>query len=114
MDDNTQQSAPRGCGSATLVLARARGSATIPGMARLSVTLDPNTEARLARQATRAGLPRATFARRLLREALARREARTRRWKLAADYAAGHRDARALLAELEGGALELWARARGR
>ena len=78
-------------------------------MSRLNLTLDADTEAWLARHATREGTPRATLARSLLREALAHREALARRKKLAADYAAGRDDTRDLLADLEPGALELWA-----
>jgi hypothetical protein len=43
----------------------------------------------------------ATLARRILREGLDAREARERRRKLAADYAAGRSDARELLGSLE-------------
>jgi hypothetical protein len=43
----------------------------------------------------------ATFARELLREAIARREAEAQRRKLARDYAAGRADATELLKDLE-------------
>ena len=43
----------------------------------------------------------------ILREGLARREAAERRKRLAADYAAGRADARALLKDLESSQLDL-------
>jgi hypothetical protein len=75
-------------------------------MARLNLTLDDDTFDRLTRHARRAGGRRATLARRILREGLDAREVRERKRKLAADYAAGRADARALLAELEAAQLE--------
>ena len=76
-------------------------------MARLNLTLESDTSAQLERQARKAGTQRAAFARSLLVAALAERDAGERRRKLAADYAAGREDARALLAELESGQTEL-------
>jgi metal-responsive CopG/Arc/MetJ family transcriptional regulator len=76
-------------------------------MARLNLTLDKDTLRELDRHTKRSGKPRAALARELLREALARREAAERRQQLAADYAAGRGDARALLKDLEAGQLEL-------
>jgi hypothetical protein len=70
-------------------------------MQRLNLTLDDDTSMRLERHAKRAGARRATLARELLREALVRRETEERRRKLAADYAAGRRDAAALLEDHE-------------
>lgn len=58
-------------------------------MERLNLTLDSDTSARLARHAKRAGAPRATYARGILREALDARETLERRKKLAADYDVG-------------------------
>ena len=68
---------------------------------RLNLTLDKDTSTRLERHARRAGVRRATVARQLLREALVDRETEERRRKLAADYAAGRRDAAALLEDHE-------------
>ena len=70
-------------------------------MARLNLTLDDDTFTRLVRHAKREGGRGATLARRILREGLDAREARERRRKLAADYAAGRPDARELLESLE-------------
>jgi hypothetical protein len=75
-------------------------------MARLNLTLDDDTFDRLARHAKREGGRRASLARRILREGLDAREARERRRKLAADYAAGRSDARDLLDDLEAAQLE--------
>lgn len=75
-------------------------------MARLNLTLDADTFARLDRHAKRQGARRAGLARRILREGLDAREALERRKKLAADYAAGRSDARELLEELEAPQLE--------
>jgi hypothetical protein len=50
---------------------------------------------------------RASLARDILREGIARREKLARLRKLAADYAADRKDAAALLADLEPGELEL-------
>lgn len=70
-------------------------------MARLNLTLDDDTFVRLIRHAKREGGRRATLARRILREGLDARDARERRKKLASDYAAGRKDAREILEELE-------------
>jgi hypothetical protein len=70
-------------------------------MPRLNMTLDDDTDSSLTRHAKREGARRATFARALLREGLLRRDEADRRKKLAADYAAGRPDAKALLADLE-------------
>lgn len=75
-------------------------------MARLNLTLDADTFARLDRHAKRQGARRASLARRILREGLAAREAHQRRKRLAADYAAGRPDARELLRDLEARQLE--------
>jgi hypothetical protein len=71
------------------------------------LTLDEDTLRLLDRHASRSGKPRAVLARELLCEGLAQREARERRKQLAADYAAGVGDARALLRDLEAGQLDL-------
>ena len=76
-------------------------------MGRLNLTLDDDTLSWLTRTAKRVGRRRATVAREILREGLARREALERARKLAADYAAGRPDARALLDELEAGQLDV-------
>lgn len=78
-------------------------------MERLNLTLDPDTSKALDRHARRQGTPRATMARALLREALARRDAVERQRQLARDYAAGRSDARAVLADLESAQLDLLA-----
>jgi hypothetical protein len=70
-------------------------------MPRLNLTLDEDTFGRLTRHAKGQGGRRAALARRILREGLDAREARDRRRKLAADYAAGRPDARELLEHLE-------------
>jgi metal-responsive CopG/Arc/MetJ family transcriptional regulator len=76
-------------------------------MARINLTLDKDTFEELDRHTRRLGKPRATVVRELLREGLARRAAAERRQRLAADYAAGRRDARAVLEDLESVQLEL-------
>jgi metal-responsive CopG/Arc/MetJ family transcriptional regulator len=76
-------------------------------MARLNLTLDEDTLRQLDRHTKRSGKPRAALARELLREGLAQREAAERRKQLAADYAAGRADTRALLKDLEAGQLAL-------
>lgn len=76
-------------------------------MGRLNLTLDPDTEGLLERHAERERKPRASLARELLREAIARREALERQRRLAADYAAGRADAGALVQDLEAPQLDL-------
>ena len=76
-------------------------------MARLNLTLDDDTFRQLDRHTRRVGKPRAKVATEILREGLARREAAERRKRLAADYAAGRRDSRSLLKDLESPQLEL-------
>ena len=76
-------------------------------MARLNLTLDDDTFQKLDRHTKRRGKPRARVATEILREGLARREAAERRKQLAADYAAGRADARALLKDLESAQLDL-------
>lgn len=75
-------------------------------MSRLNLTLDDDTHDWLARHAAAADVAVAAFARELLREAVARREADARRRKLARDYAAGRADAAELLRDLEAPQLE--------
>jgi predicted transcriptional regulator len=76
-------------------------------MSRINLTLDADTEQRLARHAKRLGKPRAAAARQLLSDGLARREAQERRKTLAADYSAGRHDAREILEDLERAQLDL-------
>ena len=76
-------------------------------MARLNLTLDDDTFRQLDRHTKRVGRPRAKVATEILREGLARREAAERRKRVAADYAAGRPDARALLKDFESPQLEL-------
>lgn len=76
-------------------------------MARLNLTLDPDTDVKLTRHAKMREMARAAAARELLREGLERREAVERRRRLAADYAAGRSDARVLLRDLEASQGEL-------
>ncbi len=76
-------------------------------MARLNLTLDVDTFRQLDRHTKRLGKPRAKVATEILREGLARREAAERRKRLAADYAEGRLDARALLKDLETSQLDL-------
>lgn len=75
-------------------------------MARLNLTLDPDTAARLERHARQARTPRAALARRLLVAALEQEEEAEHRRRLAADYAAGRKDAREVLAGFEGAQAE--------
>jgi hypothetical protein len=76
-------------------------------MSRLNLTLDRDTSERLERHAKKTGVAKASLARQVLREGLERREARERARKLAADYAAGRADARAILDDFEHLELEL-------
>lgn len=76
-------------------------------MARLNLTLDEDTFRTLERHTRRSGKRLAALAKEILREGLAQREAAERRRRLAADYAAGRGDARALLKDLESAQLEL-------
>ena len=71
------------------------------------MTLDEATFRDLDRHTRRVGKPRAAIVRELVREGLARRAAADRRKRLAADYAAGGGDARAVLKALERAQLEL-------
>lgn len=75
-------------------------------MARLNLTLDEETWRRLDEHARRSGERRASLARRLLKEALGRRDAMERRERVARDYAAARQDVE-LLRELEAGQLDL-------
>lgn len=76
-------------------------------MERLNLTLDAGTSGTLARHARDLKKPRATLARELIREALARREALDHQRRLARDYAAGRNDAKQLLADLEMAQIDL-------
>jgi len=76
-------------------------------MARVNLTLDADTQSKLAKRAKQLRKGQASVARELIREALERRELLERKRRLALDYAAGRPDARALLDELEGGQLDL-------
>jgi hypothetical protein len=76
-------------------------------MPRVNLTLDLDTFRHLERHAKRSGTPRARLVKELLTEGLARREAAVRRRRLAADYAAGKGDVRAVLDDLEAPQLEL-------
>ena len=76
-------------------------------MARLNLTLDEDTFRRLNQHTKRAGKPRARVATEILREGLARRETAAAQRKLAAEYAAGRRDARAVLHDMEAAQWEL-------
>jgi hypothetical protein len=70
-------------------------------MARLNLTLDNDTFQDLKRHASRLSRPAAGLARELVQEGIRRREAAERRRRLARDYAAGRRDTRELLDDLE-------------
>lgn len=76
-------------------------------MDRLNLTLDRDTAQAIERHARKARKPRATVARELIKEAIDRRDALEHRRKLARDYAAGRRDARELLDDLEQPQLDL-------
>ena len=76
-------------------------------MARVNLTLDKDTYLALERHAKSTKTRRATAVRDLLREGLARREALEHQRKLAADYAAGRRDAVALMRDFEVAQLDL-------
>lgn len=88
-------------------LTRPSQCAILRVMARVNLTLDEATFRELDRHIKRTGKARATIVRELLREGLARRAAAERRKRLAADYAAGRSDARAILKDLESAQLEL-------
>jgi hypothetical protein len=75
-------------------------------MSRLNLTLDHDTHLWLERHAAQEKIGVASFARRLLREAVEQRERLARHRKLAADYAAGREDAREALDDLERPQLE--------
>lgn len=76
-------------------------------MARLNLTLDPDTFAKLGQHARREGGQLASVARAILREGLAKRDEQARRRKLAADYAGGRADVRAALKDFEAAQDEL-------
>ena len=76
-------------------------------MARLNLTLDPDTLAALNRHARKERKPAAAVARALLLKAIAQEEANARVLKLARDYANGRKDAAVLLEELEAPQLDL-------
>ena len=76
-------------------------------MARVNLTLDAETRAKLPKRAKRLRKGQAGVARSLIQEALAREELLERQRKLARDYAAGREDARALRDELQAGQLDL-------
>jgi hypothetical protein len=76
-------------------------------MGRLNLTLDDDTLQSLERHGRRMGKPLARTASELIRDGLARVEVAERRRVLARDYAAGRRDAAALLRDLEAGQLGL-------
>ncbi len=88
-------------------LAAALRRVKIGAMARLNLTLDADTSTLLERHAKRARTRRATFARQILREGLAHREAVERQKQLAADYAAGRADVRSLFQDLDPAQLDL-------
>lgn len=76
-------------------------------MARINLTLDESTYLAIVQHASRRRIPCARAAKELLAEGLAHRAAVERRRKLAKDYAAGRKDARGLLEDLELAQLEL-------
>ena len=76
-------------------------------MARLNLTLDGETLHAIERHAKEHETTVAGAARGLLRAALDRVEAARRQRKLAADYAAGRKDARRLLREMQDAQAEL-------
>ncbi len=76
-------------------------------MARINLTLNRDTYAELEKHVKKSGKPRARVVKELLAEALQVRAARERRQRLARDYTAGRRDARALLSGVEAGQLDL-------
>jgi hypothetical protein len=76
-------------------------------MPRLNFTLDRDTFRRLETHARKARCGPVTLAKRLIRDALDRREADQRRRKLALDYARQRNDAYAFLRELQIGELDL-------
>ena len=70
-------------------------------MSRLNLTLDDDTANWIKQHAAARKMRQATVARELLAEAVANREQAERRRLLAADYAAGRKDAAELLRDLE-------------
>ncbi len=81
--------------------------ATFRVMARLNLTLDPDTYSTLERYAKQAEKPCARLAREILSEGLSQRAAQEQRKRLAEEYAAGRADARAVLKDWEGAQAEL-------
>jgi hypothetical protein len=76
-------------------------------MGRLNLTLDDDTLEAVTRDALRSGVPVATHARRLLRDAVAQRERIETRKLWASAYAEERADARNLLDDWEIGSLEV-------
>ena len=76
-------------------------------MARLNLTLSPETFEELSRHAVQSGVPKARLAREILADGLEERTSAEKRLKLAQDYRAGRRDAQMLLRDLEEAQLEL-------
>jgi len=76
-------------------------------MGRLNLTLDDATLAALNRDARKAGTRTATHARRLLREAVARRELAERRQAWAEAYRADRADAHRLTEDLAAPTFEM-------
>jgi len=75
----------------------------------MNLTLDQETSNWIRRHAAAGKLRQATMARQLLTEAVAHRQRVEERKKLAADYAAGRKDAASALRDLEGQQLDGWA-----
>ena len=96
-------------GAAGRALRRATGVTTLCLMARLSLTLDEVTDARLNRHARATKTSRSSAAEKLLAEALQQKDSSEREAALAAAYIADRKDleAHALLLAVEQGQLEL-------
>jgi metal-responsive CopG/Arc/MetJ family transcriptional regulator len=75
-------------------------------MSRLNMTLDDDTLSRIDRHARQAHVPRASLARALILEALARREREEEEARWAAAYQADRGDMAELLEEMEAAQLE--------
>jgi hypothetical protein len=76
-------------------------------MARLNLTLDSETLGVLTKEARKEKTRVATYARRLLREAISRRDREERRRRWAEAYRADRVDALAVVREMEPGQLEV-------
>ena len=76
-------------------------------MARINLTLNEDTYSSIVEHAREEGMPQASMARKLIKEALDRRNALKKLRKLASDYGAEGKGSARLLEDLEAGQLDL-------